>query len=250
MTIRHIAPLLALAVLAACTEEDYKVYDTSQKDSVFFEYRDSKQNLINSLTYNYNYDIATVHTVEIPVTLMGVPKDHDRTIPVEVIDEWTTMLPDVHYTVTDNVIPAGAVAGVVKVNLLRDRDPELTTTAYTLRLTIGENDHLRSVGNGTFDIAYSDIRPENRPSWWTTWSPLPVYSFENAQLFFEYFHRLVPEANLAFYNEMTEAYGEYFDRASNVGGPMAMYTEFIRNYVCIPLYREHPEIQWQTSPEW
>ena len=37
----------ALAIAAAsCTDEDYKVYDTAQKDSVFFEYRNANNELV------------------------------------------------------------------------------------------------------------------------------------------------------------------------------------------------------------
>ena len=32
-----------VSMLAACTEDDYKVYDTTQKDSVFFQYKNNRQ---------------------------------------------------------------------------------------------------------------------------------------------------------------------------------------------------------------
>lgn len=258
MTTRYIFPaVLVAAALASCTNEDYKLYDTTQKDSVFFEYRNQKNELKSEFDYTFGFDIAQVHTFELPVTLMGVPKDKDREIKIETAPEETTMVEDTHYTIENNIIPAGAVNGVVKINLLRDKDPELTQKSFTLRIRVAENDDLKSVGDTDFTITYSDIRPNGRPLWWTTYSPMPAYSFESAQLFFEYFHRLAPEANLAFYNEMVEAYGAYFEKATNVKGPLAMYDAFIRNYVALPLFREHPELEWQRdyygdiiTPEW
>ncbi len=163
-----------LAALSSCTEEDYKVYDTSQKDSVFFEYRDDANKLIEAIEYNFNYDIADSHTIEIPVSLMGMPKDYDRTYNIVVIDDETDMVEDVNYVISDNVIKARAVNGVVKVNLLRNLDPELLTTSKTLTLSISENDQLKSVGENKFAITYSDIRPEVRPVWWTPYATMPV----------------------------------------------------------------------------
>ncbi len=238
-----------LAALSSCTEEDYKVYDTSQKDSVFFEYRDDANKLIEAIEYNFNYDIADSHTIEIPVSLMGMPKDYDRTYNIVVIDDETDMVEDVNYVISDNVIKARAVNGVVKVNLLRNLDPELLTTSKTLTLSISENDQLKSVGENKFAITYSDIRPEVRPVWWTPYATMPVYSYENAQLFFDYFYRLVPVANQAIYNEIINTYGDYFVKhKTGMVSPLVYYERFLRQYVMIPLYNEHPEIDWQASP--
>lgn len=251
---KHIFLCTGLALAAsACSEEDYKLYDTNQKDSVFFEYRNSKNEQIDNLSYAFNFDIATVHTIEIPVTLMGMPKDYDRTVPVEVIAEGSTMAEGLNYTITENIVPANAVKGSVKINLLRDLDPEILSVAKTLAITIGENDDLRSVGENSFTITYSDIRPTERPSWWseTSNSPMPAYTFENAQLFFQYFYEYAPKADINLFNEMIDTYGDYFVNAVSLQGPLAMYSDFIKNYVCIPLYRDHPEIGWPYSiPEW
>ncbi|MCM1076175.1 MAG: DUF4843 domain-containing protein [Bacteroides sp.] len=263
---------IALGVLAAvfatsCTEDDYKLYDTTQKDSVFFEYRNTSNELVDEIEYNYNYDIATVHTIEIPVTLMGVPKDYDRTIeviqlteplkkenPIEGQDSlvYRPMTEGINFTLTDNIIPAGEVGGTIRINLLRDKDPEILTEQKSLILTIGENDDLRSVGENKIIILYSDIRPSVRPDWWPDYRPLPIYSFENAQWFFQYFYDRAPKADINLYNEMISRYGDYFVNAQRVGGPFAYYSDFLRNYVLIPLYKEHPEIGWDETnlPTW
>lgn len=239
-----------MAALTGCTEDDYKVYDTTQKDSVFFEYYNSSNDADSAVTYSYDYDVVSVHTINLPVTLMGVPKDYDRTIALAADPDSTTMREGVHYTIDDNVIRAGAVNGVIRINLLRDNDPLIQEQQFKLRLRVAENEDLRPVGDKAFTIVYSDIRPTLRPSWWLTWSPMPAYSYENAQLFFEYFHRLAPVANKVFYNEIIEAYGEYFNKASSVKGPLTMYESFFKNYVLIPLYKDHPEIEWQDIPAW
>lgn len=240
----------AATILPACTEEDYKLYDTTQKDSVFFEYRNDRNELVDRIDYAFNYDIADSHTIEIPITLMGMPKDYDRTVNVTPVAEGTDMVEDVNYTITNNVIAANAVKGTVHVNLLRNLDPDILTGAKELKLTISEGDDLKPVGENSITISYSDIRPDIRPSWYITSTYLPVYSYENAQLFFDYFYRLAPEANLSVFNEMIKAYGDYFVKARQVQGPFTMYENFLRQYVLIPLYNEHPEIEWYNSPLW
>lgn len=238
-----------LAILSACTEEDYKLYDTTQKDSVFLQYRNDRDELVDNMEYAFNFDIAKTHTVELPISLMGMPKDYDRTISIVPVEEGTDMVEGVNYTITNNIIPANEVEGTVHINLLRDLDPEILTTRKTLVLTIAENDDLKSVGENKFTITYSDIRPDTRPLWWSTYSTLPVYSYENAQLFFDYFYRLVPQANPAIYDEMIKRYGDYFTEWKTTDvGPLAAYTRFLRQYVLIPLYNDHPELEWYSSP--
>ena len=49
-TIKNIALCAPLALaFIGCTEEDYKLYDTTQKDSVFFEYRNSNNELVDEV---------------------------------------------------------------------------------------------------------------------------------------------------------------------------------------------------------
>lgn len=245
-----IAVSIAVPMLWSCTEEDYKLYDTTQKDSVFFDYKNSRNESDSVASYNFGYDIADTHTIELPVVLMGMPVGHDRVINIVAVPDFSTMVEGTHYTITDNVIPANAIDGTVKINLLRGKDPLLLEQEFKLRLTVGENDDLKSVGNNSFTVTYSDIRPSSRPSWWTTYSTMPVYSFENAQLFFDYFYRLAPKGNIDIYNEMVNRYGDYFVKASNSQGPLAMYDAFLRQFVLIPMAKENPEVEWQARPEW
>lgn len=243
-------PALALAMVA-CEETDYKVYDTTQKDSVFFEYYNAREQRDTLVSYNYGFDISDHHEIVIPVTLMGMPKDYDRAVNVKPLADSTDMVEGVHYEITEARIPAGAVEGVVRVNLLRNNDPELLEKEFKLRLIIDENDDLRSVKGSFMKITHSDIRPDKRPDWWIyLYGKWPVYSYETAQLYFEYFYRLAPKANINIYNEIVEAYGDYHVKGQSQKGPWVIYENFIRNYVMIPLYNEHPEIEWLDDPNW
>lgn len=237
----------SLIALAAC-EDDLKVYDTGQKDSVFFSYTNADGETDSTLTYSFGYEATRRHVVDIPVTLMGMPKNAARNIELRVVADSTTMTEGANYTVERHEIAPWAVQDTIKIVLLRDGDPDILTQTKRLRVEIVENDDLRPTGLATFDITYSDIRPTTRPRWWSTWSQMPVYSFENAQLFFDYFYRLAPAANREVFDEMTARYGDYFTRATDQLGPLAMYDSFIIKYVLIPMYNDYGDnIEWQSG---
>lgn len=243
----HLVVLITL--INACTNEDYKVYNIGQKDSVFFEYYDDKEEVVDSLSYVFNYDIATVHTISIPISLMGMPIDQDRVISITPVDSLTDMKEGIHYTIENLTMPANAVKTEILVHLLRDKDPELQTRSFTLKLELTENDDLSSLGRKFFTITYSDIRPTERPGWWPTYASLPVYSFESAQLFFKYFYELAPIANKDVFDEMIFIYGDYFVKAGSMQGPYSMYTNYLIKHVLMPMYEDTKDsMEWQSIP--
>ena len=248
--LRNIPALLLVAAMAcACSENEYKVYDTTQKDSVFYDYYNSKNQPDSVFDYAFAFNIADHYTVTIPVSVMGSIKDYDRTVDVRIDPDSSTMAEGTNFRVAEAKVPAGSSEGVVKIDLLRGKDPRILQGEVKGRFIIGENDDLRSVKGSAFTITYSDVLPE-RPIWLLTYGTWPVYSYENYQLWFDYFHRLGPEADVDVYNEIVTTYGSYFENATNIQGPLTMYEMFLRNYVSIPLHRDHPEIEFISNPEW
>lgn len=246
------AVLAAAALLvASCAEDDYKVYDKNQKDSVFFNYLNSRETQDSVITYNFGYDIAHEHVVDIPVSLMGMPSEHARVIDIQPVADSTDMVEGTHYEIVRNEIEAGAVSDTVKIKLLRDNDPELQNRMFKLRIAIQTGNELRPTGQSTFTIKYSDIRATQRPKWWVnyTGSPLPAYTFENAQLFFKYFYDLAPKANKEIFDEIIDAYGDYFTKFDkDYGGPISMYDAFFIKYVLIPMYEDtKDQIEWPSG---
>ena len=124
--------LLTLLCIAAtaCTNEDYQLYDTTQKDSAFMEYINDNDEVVTSINYSFGFDIATQYVIELPVKLMGMPSDKARAFTLEP-DEGTTMQEGVHYTIDHEsmYIPANGVETKVKITLLRNNDPE--SVSYT-----------------------------------------------------------------------------------------------------------------------
>ena len=240
---------MALA-FSACSNEDYKVYDTGQKDAVFFNYLNASNVNDSIIEYAFNYDIATEHVISIPLSLMGMPSQSARTVDLEPVADSTTMVEGTHYTLDPVVLQSDSIATVANIHLLRDKDPAIQQKQFRLRLRITENSDLRPEGQRDFTIVYSDIRPASRPDWWSTWAAMPEYSFENAQLFFKYFYELAPKANKSVYNEMIAAYGDYFVKAKSNQGPLSMYDNFLAQYVLIPMYKDtKDQIKWQAEPK-
>lgn len=241
---------LAVALLMVSCEDDYKLYDTNQTDSVFFNYLNENQTADSVITYSFDYDIAQSHIIDIPVSLMGIPKAEARRIELEVVKDSTDMVEGVNYTIERAEMAANEVSDTIKIKLLRDKDSEILTKEKKLRIAIVANGDLRPTGQNTFTIKYSDIHPD-RPMWWATFNPLPVYSYENAQLFFKYFYELAPKANKAVFDELITKYGDYFIKAKDMeqGGPMAFYDAFLVKYVLIPMYNDTKDvIEWQDVP--
>ena len=133
---------LAVSLLMASCEDDYKVYDTNQTDSVFFNYLNEKQTADSVITYSFDYDIAQSHVVEIPVSLMGIPKSEARSIELTVVKDSTDMVEGVNYTIERAEMAANEVSDTIKIKLLRDKDPEILTKEKKLRIAIVDNGHL------------------------------------------------------------------------------------------------------------
>lgn len=237
-------PVAALLALAAC-DEGYLLYDTDQADSVFFNYVNSNEEADSAVTYSFGFETTRRHVVDIPVALMGMPRGASRVVALRVVADSTTMTEGVNFAIERHELAANAIADTVKVALLRDGDPEIQTATKRLRIEIVANDDLRPTGRRFFDISYNDIRPATAPSWWLSWAPLPTYTFENAQLFFEYFYRLAPAANRELFREIVERYGDYFVNATSNQGPLTRYDAFITRYVLIPMYDDtQDQVTW------
>ena len=227
----------ALTAFAACEDTDYQLYDTDQKDSAYIEYIDDNDQEATSVNYAFGFDTRTTYTVELPVKLMGMTSDRDRSFTLEVA-EGTTMQEGVHYEIDHDAmrIPAGGVESIVTITLLRENDPLLLEQEFTLNLKLVPSDDLDVVGTNTFSVTYSDIHPTVAPAWWTGYPfTLCAYRYETVQKFFEYFYAM-EEVNPAVIHEMTGRYGDYFVNAQSLQGPLAMYSGFLNKYVLSPLW--------------
>jgi len=231
--------LAGMLFCTACDDENYPLYDVDQQDAVFMEYKNQSGEIVDTLDYEFGFDIASSHQVVVPVRIMGLPRDRERTFKVVPVAENTDMVENVHYTIESTVIAANAVKGEIVINLLRGNDTAIQERQLVLNLRLEECADFHPVGRSDFRVRYSDIHP-GKPDWWPASYIMPAYTYEIAQKFFEYFYK-TEEVQSATFQKMITDYGDYFVKARSLKGPFAMYQSFLAKFVLIPL-REYYRI--------
>ena len=243
-TIHTLIFFTGMLLCMACGEEDYPLYDTTQQDAVFIEHKNANEEIVDTLDYEFGFNIATEYKVMIPVRVMGLPADRERSFEVAPVAAETDMVENVHYSIEPTVIAANSVQGNIVVHLLRGNDATIQEKQFTLKLQLKNTEDFRPVGQTTFRLRFSDIHPE-RPDWWPATYVMPPYTYEIAQEFFKYFY-MVEEVQPSTFKTMIDKYGDYFVKAQSLQGPFAMYSSFLAKFVLIPLreyYRVNdPEI--------
>ena len=243
--------ILVMGIFYSCNQEDYMLYDTGKKDALYIEYKNSKNLLVDTMSYSYGFDWATEYTFSIPVKVQGMPADFDRKIVLEPVAD-TDMVLGIHYTINeeDLYIRKNEVATSVRVTLLRENDLALKSREFTLTLGLKTSAEFDTVGQSTLTILYSDIEPEFRPEWWADdLYDIPKYRYDLIQHFFRLFYATA-DLNPVVYNEMIGRYGEFFINAAKMQGPFAMYENYLARYVLLPMYEYYEENDPQVLEGW
>ncbi len=134
--IKHVfVPVLFVSMMVACKKSDLTSY--TQPDMIYF-YKNYYNTDKDSIVYSFaiKSDALTTDTVKIPVRIMGVASDRDRTVNIRVVADSSTALGD-QYTLLPTIVQAGSYTA--EVPLLVKRTPELKTTEVRLLLEVGES---------------------------------------------------------------------------------------------------------------
>lgn len=231
-----IAVLVIATMMFAACEEHYLKYDTSY-NGIYF----TKDTLV------YSFGVSPVeykeHTFNIPVAIMGGTSNKTRIIDFEILQDLTTAVNGVHYTIGEAVIMPDSVAGYIPVTVYRSKlegsYPEYTRYKLALQLVANNDfvptlDSLHQVRIFSFDNAIE--QPEwlngNGEKIWSLenlgeWHPLKLIKMV------EYFHAIegiLPET----YKKMVASYGENLEHISG-GYPTEFKTTFVK-YVYAPMY--------------
>ena len=131
--------VLGIVLFSACSR-DYLRYDTSQKDGAYWTL------VGDSLPYGFSSTYLIDSTsLNIYIQVMGMPRDYDRAVGVELIDSLTTGEENIHYFLgKEAIVKAGEVETSLPLTLYRNRDPE----ASFKRVSIG----FRLKANEDFDL--------------------------------------------------------------------------------------------------
>ena len=275
---RRILYLITAAVflLASC-DGTWIMYDTGQKDHIFFQ--DRQQTLIKSFALLANNEIQ----VEAPVHIMGMVSDKDRQFKVEslpVAENATIVLGGTIYPVISAregvdfelgkcVIPAGATS--TKVTLTLKRQPEMKEGAYVrvlLKLVPYENfeplpadsSSVNEVKTPYFQVYVNDGEPAC-PTWWRQAPKKPAgWDYDLGNFYPDKFRKLLDlyhktaESNPTFYEYCVALYGENLDAEPNSDNHnmnrfwRQTYAAAWANYVFCPLY-EYYEDYYAKHPD-
>lgn len=238
---------LALFCFSSCEDTDYLEYDQSQKDGIFFD----KTEKTDSLFYNFGFYEITENTINIPVLLMGIPKDYDREFGIKLTntkyaDNDETVIPakPEYFEIPEKIIlKKDSTVAYIPVKLLRHAELENERAIITINLENSDDFEVR--GHSEFTITFDDKTPKE-PNWWTTYDMGDFNKFKG-QLFFKYFWEMENEQK-AIYDAIVDRWGKFLDIMPNYWGnsPLVVYRIAFAKYVKLKMYnysQEHPELE-------
>lgn len=177
---RYLIILLAFICLVSCKKANEMLFE--HRASVYFDTPAEERDSILR-TFAYTPTLAQ-DTVWIPVRLLGIRTDQNRTFTARVETDSSTAIPGMHYEALKPSYMIKAGDGFTYLPLViynKDKELENRSVSVMIKLT------------GTPDLAIENpylIKAKvvfsaklEKPDWWDTW-PLPPYSRTKHELFF------------------------------------------------------------------
>ena len=223
-------------------DRDYLRYDTNSKDVLYLIGTDSNYVSLNESAL---VDTATFRVV---VALMGMPKDHERSYKIEVIDSSTTAVKDVHYKFPDLIFPADTVQDYLYITLYRDRDPELKNRRGELAFKLVSSDDFEIIPLSEYKTSVCHLFIEyvavKEPWWWNSVEVLGTYNKKVESKFMELYHE-VKQTNPTIYESWEEiCVGNFEEYGYAIFDSRYIGQVPVKKYLLFPLYNyflEHPE---------
>ena len=274
--------LSAAGGFLSCSDT-WLMYDTSQKNKLYFKY-ENYSTLDQYVSTDLSFALLDSTTTElkhrITVTLIGSPADHDRTFEVKAIHDTTTnyttggvtrelvdAVENEDYTIDRLTVPAKAITGEIEVTL--KRSAKLLTQTASLVLQIVENEDFQGVPRNVYRILISDGTAAC-PYWWYYSATQQWYQYtgefrqDKYRKLLELYHSIA-DTNPTLYAEMVKQYGENIDNDYYTGlngQQLRMSMGFMVNrqnphkmawlrYVLCPLYEyyktNYPDLEYYTT---
>ena len=233
-----ITALLLLGALFSCTDEDYKLYNTSltnkiyfDKDTFFFEYGPREDKEVD---------------LEGPISLIGLANfDRDVEFKVSADVRNSTAKLGVHYNMDEiQVFMKDSVTAAIKLDFKRDN--LVKDIQYKLYLNLEANDEYIPTNRTKCLVFFGDISIE-QPEWWRP-DRLGTYNQDKLILFIKYFHE-TKEKLPVLYDDIESKWGEYLDNESHSRYPYLLttyvYLGYFKQHIYTPMY----EYYLQTGDE-
>ncbi len=248
-TILYILALPLIMAYACSANEDYLLYDTTQKDELYIYATEET----DSVHYNFGYDNITEDTVWVEVRLVGMPKEHNRVFNLEAnndryASETYPAAKAEYYTMPEQfLLKADSV--IAKVPIILHRHNDLKTNGAIVTVDIKSSDDLDVNGHSEFTFTFDDFLPPT-PYWWTystNVADLGEYTMAKYIKIIELF-RAYGERDPYMYATIVALYGEYLNAPTGTSssGYYSMrfyYPLLFRENIWMPLY------EFQESPE-
>ena len=228
-----------------CEDNDYLKYDQTQQDGVFLSYTEDT----DSLFYNFGFYEITEKTIEVPVNLMGMPREYDREFKVSLsneryaTEEFVAAIDDYFEVPNTVILKADSVIAKILVKLNRHSDLEDQRAVLTLNLE--GTDDLGIKGHSEYTIAFDDKTPKE-PNWWTSYD-MGAFTKFKGQLFYRYFWEM-EQSQKPIYDAIVDRWGKFLDIMPNYWGnsPLAVYRVTFNKYVKLRMWEyseAHPELE-------
>lgn len=237
------------SLLIACENEDYPVYNVSQKDGVFLAYDETT----DSVFYNFGFDSKTEYVYGVKIKLLGMPRDYDRTVKLKInsgkyASEEFIAAKEAYYDLpAEFTFPADSVQATIPVKLIRDAELENSRAILTFELE--DSDDLLVRGHSEFTITFDDKEP-TAPQWWASYK-WGVFTKFKGQLFFKYFWEMEQE-NKYLFDKIVARWGRNLDIPPLIYGdnPTVVYPYAFGMYVEMKMWEyseAHPELELNIS---
>ena len=166
---KHVLYTTTLLLLLLACEQNEPMDFAGKGDVYFFEQTRNTAGYMQQVhEKNFSFavlpDDVTRAEERVSVQLLGNTADRDRRFIARVVPDSSTAVEGTHYRLVDGVLPAGATATYLPVNLLRA--PDLKNAAVKLYLEIVPSADLGvGVDRGVFfTLHVADMLM--KPSWW------------------------------------------------------------------------------------
>lgn len=162
--------LLSMSGVFTSCEEDYTYYEDS-KTTVHFKYKEGENDM--KLSFITHVDGKPIERA-FPLEIAGYASDRDRTVELEIVDENTTAVKDVHYNLPDRLtFRGGRYHDTLKITFY-NTDPVLENEERRLYIRIKANDDF---DNGIHYLQHLDIHFTNEVQEPVCWGNRNVYSY-------------------------------------------------------------------------
>lgn len=226
--------LLLMGLLFSCSVEDYKLYDTSLTNKIYFEK--------DTFFFEYGPREDLEVDLEIPINLIGLAYlDRDVEFKVSADIRNSTAKLGVHYEMDEmQVFMKDSVTAAIKLNFKREN--LVKDIQYKLYLHLEENENYVPTNRTKCVVFFGDISIE-QPEWWRP-DRLGTYTQEKLILFIKYFHA-TKEILPVMYDDIESKWGKYLDNVNHSRYEYLLttyvYLGYFRQYIYTPMYEYYIE---------